>query len=79
VQDKNQSALQSFKGDFDTKAQRICDEMLQFRSTVNSMQSDLENKAKEYAEVLQKVRIQVPSLIHESCTHITFIEFIHHQ
>lgn len=54
VQDSNQAALQDFKGDFDAKARHICNEMLQFRSTIYSMQSDLESKAKEYTEVLQK-------------------------
>jgi hypothetical protein len=80
VQDSNQAALQDFKGDFDAKARHICNEMLQFRSTIYSMQSDLESKAKEYAEVLQKVCIFHAWLCisHSSLTRC-IAEFIHYQ
>ncbi|KAM3588845.1 Kinesin-related motor protein [Umbelopsis sp. WA50703] len=54
VQDENRAVLQSFKGDFDLKAQSIFDEMLQFKSLIDSMQSELQEKAKDHATGLQK-------------------------
>jgi hypothetical protein len=57
VQDENRAVLQSFKGDFDLKAQSIFDEMLQFKSLIDSMQSELQEKAKDHATGLQKVSL----------------------
>ncbi|KAG2176238.1 hypothetical protein INT43_005472 [Umbelopsis isabellina] len=54
VQDENRAVLQAFKGDFDMKAQSIFDEMLQFKSLIDNMQSELQEKAKDHATGLQK-------------------------
>ncbi|KAI9287346.1 P-loop containing nucleoside triphosphate hydrolase protein [Umbelopsis sp. AD052] len=54
VQEKNRGALHAFKKDVDVKAHKIVEEMLQFKSSIGSMQSDLEAKAQAYADALQK-------------------------
>lgn len=62
MQEKNRGALHAFKKDVDVKAHNIVEEMLQFKSSINSMQSDLEAKAQAYADALQKVSILYRSL-----------------
>jgi hypothetical protein len=55
MQEKNHEVLHAFKNDVDVKAHKIVEEMLQFKSSINTMQSDLEAKAQAYADALQKV------------------------
>lgn len=69
VQDENRTALQAFKGDFDMKAQSIFDEMLHFKTLIDNMQGELQEKAKDHATGLQKVSTQSTAIQQSTVFH----------